>query len=248
MTSGWIEAPIVHRHEWCPGLMTIRLSARLDDFEPGQFVNLTTDVADDSLRRPYSLASAPGAEPEFYVTRVEDGTLTPKLFDLPLGKTVLIERKAQGFFTLEYVPDAAELWLVASGTGLGPFIAMLRSDEPWRRFGKIVVSHGVRGAAELGYRQELLDMSAAHHGQLVYVPVVSRDPDAAGVLHGRVTTNFVSGELEARAGTAVTADRSHLMLCGNPEMIRDMADALQARGLRKHRVRQPGHYTIEKYW
>lgn len=247
MMHGFIEAPIVDRREWAPGLMTIRLAAQIHRFEPGQFVNLTSDVTDPELKRPYSLASAPGEAPEFYVTRVDDGSLTPRLFDLPLGARLWIEQKPQGFFTLKYVPECRDLWLVATGTGLGPFIAMLRSGEPWTRFERVVAVHGVRHAAELGYKDELTALADQHPGRFIYVPIVSRDPGAGSVLHGRVTSAYESGELE-RAAVPIAADTSHLMLCGNPDMIRDMTELLHGRGLRKHRMRQPGHYTIEKYW
>lgn len=248
MLAGLLSAPIVHRHEWAPGLITLRLGVELPLFEPGQFVNLGLSQPDGSvLRRPYSLASAPGQPPEFYLTRVEDGALTPALFDLPLGTELFVEQTAQGFFTLRYVPECDDLWLVATGTGLGPFISMVRGSELWERFPRVVLVHGVRLPAELGYRDELLAASAARPGRLRYVPLITRDPAATDALLGRITTNLANGELERAAETPIT-DKSHLMLCGNPEMIRDVTEALHARGLRKHRVRQPGHYTIEKYW
>jgi ferredoxin--NADP+ reductase len=247
-TAGFVEAPLVERRDWTQSLVTLRVAAELDPFEPGQFVSLAAEVNGELMRRPYSLASAPGADPEFYLTRVDDGSLTPRLFELPIGTKLMIERKPQGFFTLKYVPDAPELWLLASGTGLGPFIAMIRSGQLWNRFGKVVVVHGVRYSAELGYREELRDLERQHQGRFVYVPAVTRDQLSEGVLQGRITQAFASGELERAAQVSVSPDRSHLMLCGNPEMIRDMTEALHARGLRKHRVRQPGHYTIESYW
>jgi ferredoxin--NADP+ reductase len=227
--------------------VTLQVDASIDAFEPGQFVNLALPHAGELLRRPYSLASASGERPEFYLTRVDDGSLTPELFELPLGARLWVERKAQGFFTLRYVPDAASLWLVASGTGLGPFIAMLRSPEIWQRFPRIVLVHGVRQASELGYRDELRGWVEARPDQFVYVPSISREPAAPGMLHGRITTNLAQGALEQHARTSID-DAAHVMLCGNPEMIADVIAQLHQRGLRKHRVRQPGHYTIEKYW
>jgi ferredoxin/flavodoxin---NADP+ reductase len=246
--SAWVDATIVHRHMWAKGLMTLRLRAEIDPFEAGQWVNIGLDLEGEDVRRPYSLASAPGEQPEFYLTRIDEGVLTPKLFDSPIGSTIRVERKAQGFFTLKYVPDVPDLWLVATGTGLGPFISMLRTAEPWQRFERVIVVHGVRQAVELGYREELAEMARRHSGRLTVLATVSREPEAAGVLQGRVTTNFSTGEIERAAGIPVSAERSHLMLCGNPEMIGEMIDTLHSRGLRRHRVRVPGHYTTEKYW
>jgi ferredoxin/flavodoxin---NADP+ reductase len=245
--SGFVEAPISSQKHWSEGLLTLELEAEIDAFDPGQFVNLALPSAGELLRRPYSLASAPGARPQFYLTRVEDGSLTPRLFELPLGSRLLIERKAQGFFTLRYVPDCRSLWLVATGTGLGPFISMLRSGEIWRRFPRVVVVHGVRSRAELGYADELSRLVQARAGQLDYVPSLSREAAAPGMLPGRVTSNLASGALEQHVGLEL-GDDAHLMLCGNPQMIADVTAILHGRGLRKHRVRQPGHYTVEKYW
>ncbi|HLV19477.1 MAG TPA: ferredoxin--NADP reductase [Polyangiaceae bacterium] len=246
--SAWTRAEIQFRHQWTEDLITLGLAAEIEPFEAGQWVNLGCEMDGELVRRPYSLASAPGAPPEFFLTRVPEGVLTPSLFDLPIGASLQMERQPQGFFTLKYVPEARDLWLVATGTGLGPFISMLRSKELWQRFERVVVVHGVRFERQLGYREELAKRAAASAGQLTVVPLVSRDPDAAGLLQGRVTTTFADGRLEQAAGIELSPERSHLMLCGNPEMIGEMTAALEARGLHRHRQRRPGHYSIEKYW
>jgi ferredoxin--NADP+ reductase len=109
------------------------------------------------------------------------------------------------------------------------------------------LAHGTRGPGELAHREELEALVAARAGRFVYVPVLSREPQAS-LLQGRLTTVLPSGELEARAGTTIAADRSHLMLCGNPAMIDEVTSLLVGRGLRRHRQRTPGHITTEKYW
>jgi len=244
----WSEGRILERREWAPGLVSLRVEAAVAPFEPGQFLNIGLRLGGELVFRAYSLASPPGEPLEFYVTEVEGGTLTPGLCALAPGDTLLVEPHPQGFFTLRYVPDARELWLLATGTGLGPFLSMLRSEEIWRRFPRLVVAHGVREAAHLGYRNELAELSAQHQGRLTWVPVVSREPAATGVLHGRLTTTLADGSLEARAGVSLDPERSHVMLCGNPAMIQEVTALLEARGLRKHRQRKPGHISVEKYW
>lgn len=244
----WRPGKIIHRQDWAEGLITLRVDARIEAFHAGQFVNLGLDVGGTRIRRSYSMASAPGEPLEFYLTRVIGGALTPRLFDLPLGGQVDVESEPQGFFTLQYVPDARDLWLVATGTGLGPFIAILRTPEPWRRFERLVLVHGVRDRSQLAYRDELAAMSRAHAGRLVRVPVVSRESGADGCVSGRVTAALESGALEERAGVGCAPDHSHVMLCGNPAMIHEMTALLKRRGLRKHRLRDPGQISIEKYW
>src|SRR4051795_8480993 len=115
----WSEGRILERRVWAPGLVSIRVQAEIAPFEPGQFVNVGLRIDDELVFRAYSLASAPGDPLEFYLTEVSGGQLTPKLCALAPGEAVLVEQHPQGFFTLRYVPDAAELWLVATGTGLG---------------------------------------------------------------------------------------------------------------------------------
>jgi ferredoxin--NADP+ reductase len=246
--SGFAHGRVEQRKEWAPGLITLRIAGELDVFVPGQFRNLALYIDEKLERRAYSMASAPGEPVEFFLNLVDGGSFSPRVFELGIGDDVLVEKKAQGFFTLAYVPPAEELWMVATGTGLAPFISMLRTTEPWHRFRRIVVVHGVRQTAHLAYKDELIEAGRARADKLLWVPVVSREPAASGVLHGRVTSALESGELERSVGLGLSAERSHLMLCGNPEMIRDLMALLEARGLRKHRVRRPGQITIENYW
>lgn len=246
--SGFVQGRVEHRQEWAPGLITLRIAGEVEPFSPGQFRNIALYIDGQLERRAYSMASAPAAPVEFFLNRVDGGSFSPRVFELDVGDEVLVEKKAQGFFTLAYVPPAEELWMVATGTGLAPFISMLRAGEPWQRFRRIVVVHGVREAAHLAYKEELCEAGRAHAEKLLWVPVVSREPGASGVLHGRVTTLLESGELEREIGLGLSAERSHLMLCGNPEMIRELTALLETRGLRKHRVRRPGHITTENYW
>jgi ferredoxin--NADP+ reductase len=244
----WISARVASRHEWAPGLITLSLDAAVPGYVPGQFVNLALDLGGERVKRPYSLASAAGSSAEFYLTRLPGGVFTPSLFALQQGEPLWMEDRANGFFTLQYVPPARDAWLVCTGTGLGPFIAMLRSAELWQRFERVVVVHGARERAHLGYRAELEALVVARAGQLTYVPLVSREQPGPGALHGRVTDAFTSGALEAHAGLALTAEHGHVLLCGNPQMIDDMEHVFSARGLRHHRKRNPGHITIERYW
>lgn len=246
--SGLLEGSIVARHHWAPGLMTLTVQAEVEPFSPGQFLNLALQPDGQLVRRSYSIASAPGAQLQFLLAQVPGGQLTPALFGLTEADRVLVEPKPQGFFTLQWVPDARELWMIATGTGLAPYLSMLRAEEVWQRFTELVLVHCVREAAHLAHAAELAALSAQHRGQLRLVPVVSREPAAVGVLHGRITSLLSGGELERYAGLQLSPERSHVMLCGNPTMIDDMLERLDARGLRKHRVRRPGHVTIERYW
>jgi len=245
--NGFEQGRVAARHDWAPGLITLRVDALIEPFNAGQFVNLGLEVDGEFVRRSYSIASLPGAPLEFYLKEVPGGALTPRLTRLEPGATVWVERKPQGFFTLAYVPPCRELWLIATGTGLGPFLAMLRGTEVWQRFERVSLVHGARSPAHLSYAEELAALSAKHAGRLVYTPLVSGG-EHGSALPGRVTTALADGSLEARAGLTLDPERSHLLLCGNPDMILEVTAVLALRGLRKHRVRTPGHITSEKYW
>lgn len=245
--NGFEQGRVAARRDWAPGLITLTVDAAIEPFVAGQFVNLGLEIEGQLLRRSYSIASAPGAPLEFYLKEVPGGALTPRLTRLESGASLWVERKPQGFFTLAYVPTCRDLWCVATGTGLGPFLAMLRGDEPWRRFERISLVHGARTVSHLSYTDELSALSSAHPGRLSYTPIVSGGSPGAA-LPGRVTTALADGSLETRAGLALDPERSHLMLCGNPDMILEVTAVLALRGLRKHRVRTPGHITAEKYW
>lgn len=242
---GWSKALVLGRTEWAPGLITLRLDVE-PSFEAGQFFNLGLYHEGEFTRRAYSAASAPGAPLEFFIAEVNEGEFSPGLFALREGQHIWVEDKPQGFFTLRYVPDADELWLVATGTGLGPFIAMLRSGQVWQRFRRVIVVHGVRDAAQLAYRDELAAWCSER--PLDVVTCLSRATATPPLLSGRVTQALIDGSLERTAGTRLSPERSHVMLCGNPEMVAEMSALLHERGLTKHRQRKPGHVTVEKYW
>lgn len=246
--AGLIEARIDARHEWNPELVTLTLDLSAN-FEPGQFFNLGLRVQDSSevMRRSYSAASAPGAALEFVVSLVDEGKFTPQLFDQQVGQSVLIDPTPLGFFTLKEVPEVSRLWLVGTGTGLGPYISMLRSTQLTERFEKVVVVHGVRHSMDLSYADELRD-AARKDARLLYVPALSGDETdpPADALAGRITTVFDSGALEEGAGSF--DEQSHMLLCGNPQMIDDMVERLKSRGFEKHRRRKPGHFNFERYW
>jgi len=209
-------------------------------------MNLGLYLAGEFVSRSYSLASAPGEELEVLLARVGEGALTPALFDLRKGSKLSVDTKAQGFFTFDYVPAHRELWLLATGTGLGPFLSMLRSGEAFSRAERVILVHGARGPSELAHRQEL-ETLAAERGGFRYVPVLSRQFEEPK-LHGRLTQALASGQLEAAANTPLVAETAHVMLCGNPAMIDEVIALLGERGLRRHRQRTPGHITTEKYW
>jgi ferredoxin--NADP+ reductase len=243
----WVQGVVVEKQRWNERLYSLRFAADAAAFRAGQFTRLALDVDGERVARPYSLVNAPGQTPlEVYFNRVPNGPLSTRLAELEPGDPLWVAGQPYGFFTLAEVPEARDLWLLATGTGLGVFLSILGTDEPWQRFEHIVLVHGVREQAELTYGERIQSYLAAHPGQFRYLPTTSRQA-AAGALHGRIPALMADGRLEQQAGLPIGAATSHLMLCGNPGMIEGMGALLDARGMRRHRRSEPGHYSMEKY-
>ncbi|MEM7474761.1 MAG: ferredoxin--NADP reductase [Planctomycetota bacterium] len=245
----WTRGLVRKKNVWADGLFTLEIEApEVEDFDPGQFLQLGYYKEDGRhLHRPYSVASPYGEVLDFFIVLVPDGQLTPKLWSLEAGDTIDVGDRAAGRFTLKHCPEAPKsIWLIATGTGLAPYIAMLRKSEIWERYEKIALVHGVRHASDLAYTQELAEHISRSAGQLSYVPVVSRE-NVEGALEGRITGAITSGQLESTAGLEFTTD-SCVMMCGNPAMLDETEAILGDRGLEKHERKKPGQIVVERYW
>jgi len=246
--SKWLEGRVVGQKRWTERLCSLQVAAPLGPFAAGQFTKLALDVGGERIARPYSLVNPPGSEPqEFYYNVVLAGPLSPRLAALGAGEPVFVAPNAAGFLVLAEVPDAENLWLISTGTGLGPFLSILRTETPWQRFKRVTLVHATRTAAEQVYHELLKSVGAARGEQFSRVAFVSREA-SAGALAGRVPAAIRDGRLERVAQAELSAERSHAMLCGNPAMVADVTAALVERGMRKHRRRAPGHISVETYW
>lgn len=244
----WLEGRVIENHHWTPALFSLRLAGPAFTFEAGQFVKLALDLDGERVARPFSFVNPPGEPPlEFYGVIVPGGPLSPRLACLQPGDGVYLSSNPSGFLVLSEVPATEDLWLLATGTGIAPFLSILRTATPWTRFASVTLVHGVRRHEELVYRGLLEDLARRHGERFRIVSFVSRD-ETPGALAGRIPPAIADGRLEAAAGRGLSPERSHFMLCGNPGMVKEATAALLARGLRKHRRRSPGHITVETYW
>lgn len=205
---------------------------------------------DKLIKRAYSISSSSrqGEYLEFFVALVRSGSLTPRLFALKEGDRLWLGPKIVGMFTLEEAPKASDVLLIATGTGLAPYISMLRSgyDFAARR---TVVIHAARNSWDLGYRQEL-EALAARWPTFHYLTIISdphREPSWTGPV-GLVYEFFNNGTVERLFGRAVAPENTAAFLCGNPLMIGGMLEMLQGRGFRKHSRREPGQIFVEEFW
>ena len=250
--TAWIEGRVAGRRQWSDSLYSLLVDAPQLAFTAGQFARLAlpapTGAKEPMIGRPYSFVNPPTAQPhEFYFIILPEGPLSPRLAALQAGEGLWLGPRANGFFTIAETAEAESLWCMSTGTGIGPFLSMLRTDDPWTKFERVVLVHSVRHADELTYREEIAGIVRERSGAFDYVPMVSREahPD---VLPGRITNAIADGRLEARVGLSLTPENAHAMLCGNPAMVDDVQKVLATRGMRRHRRREPGHVTVETYW
>jgi len=243
MSAKWLEGRVIENRHWTDSAFSLRVEAPRLAFEAGQFVRIALE---EELARPFSFVNPP-QDPvlEFYGIVVPEGPLSPRLARLRAGERLLVASNPAGFLVLSEVPAAKTLWLVSTGTGIAPFLSILRTETPWQRFRNVVLVHAVRHAGELVYQDTIRKISKGN--SLRYVTFVSRQA-LPGSLSGRIPAAMRDGRLENAAGIALDAQTSHVMLCGNPDMLKDAQGALAERGLRKHRRRNPGHITVESFW
>ncbi len=242
-------------HVWSSKLFSLRCSRDpAFRFRAGQFARLGVEKADGGVVwRPYSMVSAPHDEfLEFFSIVVPGGEFTSELSRLHAGDSLLVERQAYGFLTLDRFVGGRDLWLLASGTGLAPFLSILQDFEAWQRFERIVLVYSARTANELAYQPLIQGLGRQPHlaeyaDRLRYLPLLTRER-APGCLHGRITTLLQSGELEHAAGLTLSPEHSRLMLCGNPQMIDDTRALLKRRDLHLSLSRRPGQVAVENYW
>lgn len=199
------------------------------------------------IKRAYSIASAADRRDlyEFYVVLVEGGKLSTRLWTVSTGDRLWMDDNVRGGFTLAHAGRGSDVLMVATGTGVAPFMSMLRThreDPPWRR---CVLVHGVRRAVDLGYREEL-ELLARTDPRFAYVPVVSREPWAGR--SGRVQAVLESSGFRAATGLSLEPTTFHVFLCGNPEMVESIRVQLTERGFAEGQIDGPGGIHYEKYW
>ena len=246
--SRWIEGRVVNNRHWTDQLYSLQVDADIEGFTAGQFGRLGLDIDEQRVGRPYSFVNAPHEHIlEFYSIIVPDGPLSSRLYALEPGDKVWVSRKGAGFFTLSLVPKAKHLWMLSTGTAIGPYLSILKTDEPWERFEKIVLVHAVRKANELTYQTTIQTFKEEKPDQFTFIPFVSRE-DTEFAIKGRIPATIEDGRLEERGTMPLHPDSAQVMICGNPEMVKDTSEVLKARGFKKNSRRESGHITTENYW
>jgi ferredoxin--NADP+ reductase len=245
----WVSGTITEVRHWTDSLFSLKLHAPVAPFTAGQFAKLALDIDGERIQRAYSYVNAPNSNDlEFYLVNVAEGKLSPRLHQLAEGEKLWVTEQAAGFFVLEEVPDCDTLWMIATGTAIGPYLSILQQEQDIHRFNRINLIHAVRYAKDLSYLPLMNKLQLRYQGKLKIHTVVSREQHS-GSLHGRIPQLISNGSLERAMGSHIDPEHSHIMLCGNPQMVTDTQKLLkESREMRKHLRRKPGHITSEHYW
>lgn len=267
---------VLSKTTWTPNLFSFTVS-RPDSFKftAGQFVRLGVnpshlnyykqqgeagnDVANDALNedifRAYSIVSSPFDEVlEFFSIVIPDGAFTSQLQHLEVGDELLLNTMPFGFLTLARYqkPLPKDLWLLATGTGLAPFLSMLQDLKTWEDYEHIILAYSARSIEELAYVDKIKSLQedfgslVDNPAKLIFIPVVTREP-IEGALTERLPKLLLDGTLQERAGIALDVDGTHVMLCGNPDMVEDTKETLKSLELVMNR-RGEGNIAVENYW
>jgi len=244
---------VTYVHHWTDELFTLRTTRDPAlRFASGQFVMLGLVVEGKPLLRAYSIVSAYYAdELEFFSIKVQDGPLTSRLQHVKVGDEVLVGRKPTGTLVLDGLRPGKNLYLLGTGTGLAPFLSLVRDPETYDRYEKVIVTHTVRHTEDLAYRDFLErelpndpDLGEFVAPKLIYYPSVTRDPFKH---HGRITDLIASGQLFADIGLPeFDKARDRVMLCGGPSVLADLKQLLLDRDYDEGSVANPGDFVLER--
>jgi ferredoxin--NADP+ reductase len=221
-------------------------------FRSGEFTMIGVEIDGRPLLRAYSIASAHHEETlEFFSIKVPDGPLTSRLQHLRAGDAIIVGRKATGTLVLDNLSAGRNLYLLGTGTGLAPFLSIIKDPETYARYEKVVLIHGCRQVSELAYGETITRILPADEflgdsirNQLIYYPTVTREP-----FHnrGRITDLINSGKLSADIGLpSLEAAHDRVMICGGPDMLKEIKTMLDAAGFIEGNHGESGEYVIEK--
>ncbi len=221
-------------------------------FKNGQFTMIGLEIDGRPLLRAYSMASANYDDAlEFFSIKVQNGPLTSRLQHIKPGDRILVGKKPTGTLVLDNLLPGKRLYLLSTGTGLAPFLSLIRDPETYERFDRIILAHGCRHVSDLAYHDRLTNELAEDEflgemvrEKLIYYPAVTREPFQN---HGRITDLMASGRLFEDVGMPpLSREDDRVMLCGSPAMLTELRQILLGRGWEEGNMGEPGDFVIEK--
>ncbi|MGP1931437.1 MAG: ferredoxin--NADP(+) reductase [Arsenophonus sp. ET-DL12-MAG3] len=247
--TNWVIGKIIKNHKWTESLFSLILKAPIKPFIAGQFAKLALEINGQRVQRAYSYVNAPNDNQlEFYFVTVPEGKLTPYLKTLKYDDSIYITEKSAGFFVLKELPDCETLWMISTGTAIGPFLSILQFGENLEKFYKIILIHAVRYSKDLNYLPLMKILEKKYKGKLSIQTIISRENKISS-LRGRIPKLIENGKLEKAVKAKFDPINCHVMLCGNPGMVKDTQKLLKIeRGMNLNLRRKVGQITSEQYW
>lgn len=250
----WTSERVLSMHHWTPTLVSLRITRpRGFRFTPGHYTRLGLGANDEVIWRPFSMASAAYDDfLEFIAVLVPGGAFSEQLKQLRNGDSLRVDKASYGFLTVDQLAPGQDLWMLASGTGLGPFISILKEPAIWQNYQRLIVAHSVRHFSELIWRDEITDIPKHElftdaKAALSYLPIVTREPGATPLTE-HIPLLLADGRLEEAAACPLDVAKSRVLVCGNPGMTRDLRQVLAARGFATSHRGVRGQMAFEKYW
>ena len=251
--SAFHEEEVLTVHHWTERLFSFTTTRDTAlRFSNGHFTMIGLRVNDKPLLRAYSIVSPNYEEHlEFLSIKVPDGPLTSRLQHIQVGDKIIVGRKPTGTLLIDYLLPGKNLYLLSTGTGMAPFLSVIRDPDTYERFDKVVLVHGVREVKELAYHDYLTQELPQHEflgemirEKLLYYPTVTREPFKN---QGRLTDAIESGKLFSDLGLpAFNPTDDRVMICGSPQMLKDLKRMLEARGFNEGNTTKPGDFVIER--
>ncbi|QCI26173.1 FAD-binding oxidoreductase [Buchnera aphidicola] len=247
----WVNAIVIKNHKYTDRLFKLILHAPISPFYAGQFAKLGIKISPTKyIKKVYSFVNPPNNKNlEFFITLIHDGIMSNKLYHLMLGEQLLISKTSSGFFTINEIPPCEILWMFATGTAIGPFCSILQDGSGLQKFKTIILIYAVKYTNELVYLPLLHNTKKKYPNKKIIIQTITSREKNLQSLYGRIPELLKTKKIEKNVGYIIHPNTSHVMLCGNPGMVKDTQSILiKEYNLQKHLRRKPGHISSENYW
>lgn len=246
----WIDGNIIKIMHWNKYLFSIIINASINKFIPGQYAKIFAHINGKKIQRAYSYVNDPNNNNiEFYLVKIKSGKLSNYLSFLHPGDKINITKKSFGYFTLKNISTCKHLWMFATGTAIGPYLSILQNNnEKLNSFEKIILVYAVRFYKDLNYLNLIKNLKKKYKNKLIFQTIVSQEQISHSLI-GRIPYLINNNVLEKSVGLEINKEDSHIMICGNPNMVKDTQEILiNKKNMIKNSEQQLGQITTENYW
>lgn len=245
----WVIGTVKQIKYYTNSLFSLIINAPINTFIAGQFAKLGLLINGKKVHRAYSYVNEPiNSDLEFYFVVISKGKFSSIIYTLKSGDNIMISKKSYGFFILNKIPSCDYLWMISTGTGIGPYLSILKNGKNLKRFKKIILINSVRYIKDISYISQIRNLQKFYNKKLIVQILISKEKKY-GFLTGRIPDLIYNGLLELSVGFRINFKNTHIMLCGNPYMIYDTCNLLKKfKGMDKNSIFKHGSITVEQYW